>query len=385
LHTEEQIIFQVLNEEGIIEKPNSVLSSLLNEKFNIDFCFQYLQKNRLIPLFFERSKVIHDLFPQELTTKLKEANRNEIFRMMKMEGIFKTIMPLLSANDIKVIVLKGMALAHTVYSHPHLRPMTDIDLLVHPQEYQRATDILTTHGAKLIYANESKYIAESNFDVSFSFQGIKVELHHHLMPPNFKTAINRNTIFDNTKKTVIAGISCSILTPEIQLFHLLHHLSRHMDYKLTRLIWLVDIHLFLNKYEPYFQWKKFFNLIELAHSNNDIYHSLILCNEFFKDKLPLDIPKPTNISLLKDNYLQLCKDMSKPHAHIGSTTMIKQIQGWHNKIKYIRGKLFPSTDYVRYLFHQKNKKFIWRFYVLLYSRYISKAFKINTSKNKSCA
>jgi hypothetical protein len=36
--------------------------------------------------------------------------------------------------NVTVTVLKGFALANTLYNHPALRPRTDIDILIHPSD-----------------------------------------------------------------------------------------------------------------------------------------------------------------------------------------------------------------------------------------------------------
>ena len=62
------------------------------------------------------------------------------------------ILRMLEAADIPVIVLKGAALAQTIYPDIALRPMTDLDLLVKPEHLDRAVELLRAAGyQQLIY------------------------------------------------------------------------------------------------------------------------------------------------------------------------------------------------------------------------------------------
>jgi len=51
--------------------------------------------------------------------------------------------------DIPVILLKGAALAQTLYPDPALRPMSDLDLLVHPSAVSSAQRVLEYIGYRI--------------------------------------------------------------------------------------------------------------------------------------------------------------------------------------------------------------------------------------------
>ncbi|MBT7067033.1 MAG: nucleotidyltransferase family protein [Verrucomicrobia bacterium] len=76
------------------------------------------------------------------------------------------ILTALHAAQIPVLLLKGAALAHVVYPDPALRPMRDIDLLIHPDVAVEAQSTLASLGYKVPPAYPGKQLID----------------HHHLPP-----------------------------------------------------------------------------------------------------------------------------------------------------------------------------------------------------------
>src|SRR6185503_4285201 len=80
---------------------------------------------------------------------------------------FRVLGQILDAFDIagiSVLVLKGAALAHLVYPAPGLRPMSDVDLLVHPEQAALSQSVL----------------ADLGFSAPPSPQHRRLASHHHL-------------------------------------------------------------------------------------------------------------------------------------------------------------------------------------------------------------
>jgi hypothetical protein len=63
-----------------------------------------------------------------------------------MERQLREILDTFGRENISSLVLKGPALAWTVYPDPATRPFADIDLLVRPDQYMKARNILNQLG-----------------------------------------------------------------------------------------------------------------------------------------------------------------------------------------------------------------------------------------------
>lgn len=99
---------------------------------------------RLLPLLYRnltRHSIVDPLLP-----RLKGVYRQVWFRNQLVLDHGVRSLRLLHDANIQTMVLKGAALAGTVYAEPALRPMEDFDVLVARSDFARAADVLRGNG-----------------------------------------------------------------------------------------------------------------------------------------------------------------------------------------------------------------------------------------------
>ncbi len=91
---------------------------------------------------------------------------------------------ILEKEGIRVVLLKGLALEHTVYGSRGLRQMSDADMLVTPGEALRARDIMSTAGFESMPMKSRLYrhimLDLGNHLPEMHRGGISVDLHYRL-------------------------------------------------------------------------------------------------------------------------------------------------------------------------------------------------------------
>ena len=86
----------------------------------------------------------------------------------------------LVAADVRVVVIKGAALAWTTYETPALRPIADVDILVSPQDVAKARALLADHGwLPLRTMREADVMTRHALDYRKPPHGA-IDLHWHL-------------------------------------------------------------------------------------------------------------------------------------------------------------------------------------------------------------
>jgi len=102
---------------------------------------------------------------------------------------------LLEREGIKVVLLKGLALEHTVYGSKGLRQMSDADLLVAPADALRARDILIRDGFRSMSLKSPLYrhiiLDLGNHLPELHHGGISVDLHYRLFGPEGEEMVER--------------------------------------------------------------------------------------------------------------------------------------------------------------------------------------------------
>jgi hypothetical protein len=172
------------------------------------------------------------------------------------------VLTALRALPSETIVLKGAALAETVYPHRALRPMSDVDLLVREEDISRVEDALMALDYHFLEGGKPKaYYRVHHYHVTFvksesALQEMHIEVHWHLDRQRPAFTIDIEGIWHRAVPAPIAGVDTLVLSPEDVLLHLCLHTCKH---KLTffGLRALGDIAATLQQYGPHMAWQPF--------------------------------------------------------------------------------------------------------------------------------
>jgi hypothetical protein len=145
---------------------------------------------------------------------------------------------ILREENIPAVVLRGLALAHTVYPEPYLRPMRDVDLLVPADIHGEIVGRLEKHGLKPVQSLRGQFvyvINETSIEIHWSFLTAK----RYQQAADFGEWIRAGRPF-RTPEGELPGLS-----PEHELLDLVCHAFIH--HELDSLQPLVDIGLFVRR------------------------------------------------------------------------------------------------------------------------------------------
>ena len=135
---------------------------------------------------------------------------------------------------LEIIVLKGAALAETIYPRPSLRPFGDIDILVRPDDASRAEALLSSLGyipeASAWAALAAGQTCQTNFFRDTERGPVVVELHTDLLNNALlrsRARLDRAGLWRRSRPARLAGTEARVLGPEDQVLHLCLHLAGH--------------------------------------------------------------------------------------------------------------------------------------------------------------
>lgn len=159
---------------------------------------------------------------------------------------------LLRDQGIPCAVLKGAAAAHC-YPHPENRSMGDIDLIVKPEDFDRASKLLL---------EICEYLGENRRHIELRRNGIVVELHRSFSTFNdaAKNQLLDGLIFkaiNHAEWVQLEGFSFPMLPPEINGLVLLEHINVHMESGLG-LRQIIDWMLFADRHLENPVWEQNF-------------------------------------------------------------------------------------------------------------------------------
>ncbi len=176
-----------------------------------------------------------------VTETLKKVQKETFYRYANMEHETKRIYTLFEENQIPYLPLKG-AVIKNLYANPYFRTSCDIDILVHPEDCQRAMDCL-----QQAYHYE-KLITKTNHDYPLmSPTGICLELHYTLLEDDLIPGEDEvlEQVWAYTEKENEYRYA---MTKEMLLFFHIVHLAKHFVYSGVGIKGFVDLFVMQNAY-----------------------------------------------------------------------------------------------------------------------------------------
>jgi hypothetical protein len=149
-----------------------------------------------------------DVADARLRSQLRAALVSEELRHDAYGRVLHAVLDGLAAARIPAIVLKGAALADTVYPQPGLRHSHDIDLLVAPEDVARAQEIVVPIGPRRAVADAAT--ASPSLTLMHP-SGLPIQLHTRLFRSAFYQAPLAQ-IWERSQRAVIANAAARTLS-----------------------------------------------------------------------------------------------------------------------------------------------------------------------------
>jgi len=206
-----------------------------------DAFVELAERQRMAPLVYHHLRQLDTAVPsparlalQGLYLRHKQANETRF-------ALLAEIVQWLEEAGISVWLLKGAALAPLVYPELALRPMGDLDLLVHPAQAEEAFALLCQHGFRQIAVGAKMPEEHRHLPVLAKEHNqllVSVELHRWVggtlvsgRPMSFEALTGEQLAVP------LHGLTARTLSPVVML----RHLYNHMIGEPMRLIRLVDM------------------------------------------------------------------------------------------------------------------------------------------------
>ncbi len=196
-----------------------------------------------------------------------------------------------AAAGLDLLVLKGAALAETLYPRPGMRPFGDLDVLVRPDDAPRARLLLERLGYSVAPAVWDALLQGADTQANFfrhTERGVVVvELHTDLLSNAFfrgHVALDPDGLWSRARPARLAGTDARVLGPEDQLLHLCLHLAGHYFFAPHS---LRDIDLQCRRVP--LDWPRFIQLAEAAHAAPVSFAALSAASTVLQTPLPVSV------------------------------------------------------------------------------------------------
>ena len=208
---------------------------------------------------------------------LSGANLAISAQQLRAEITFKKIKEILAEKNIEVIVLKGPYLGSTVYDSPKERLYGDLDILVLPDNFEMAADLLLANNFQP-FAYDT-YAPETQSDFKHweftSPWGVVVELHRWLSGHD-RYPLDNEGLFARAEKFVFGETPATGLGAEDLLLHLCLHMGASF-FSLIEPKHVLDIALLTRKRQ--LNWDVFVERCLKFRLPTIVYYALLAAKE----------------------------------------------------------------------------------------------------------
>jgi len=329
------------------------LQTLLAREFPWPYVLSSLPHRDLLPLLYHRLRRagLRAQVPARVWARLEALYHLSLLRNDRLLAQLQEVLSALRNVGIEAVLLKGAALALTVYESPALRPMRDIDLLVPKAALPEAVAALELQGYRptvrevrpgFVYEFENEWRLQAR-----SPAHISVELHWHpFVVMYYRRVIPVEELWDRTRPVAVGPQKARVLAPEDQLLHLCAHLSFHHGFE-PPLLWIWDVAALSER--AALDWE--------AVVARTLRYRLTLPVRAVLERVSheLDVPVPEEVrhalathrpSLLERAVHRQCRSAGRTEA---AETLLELlvVPGVRTKLRFLAGKLFPSRQFMQ--------------------------------------
>jgi hypothetical protein len=175
---------------------------------------------------------LQKMVPEHAMALLENGLRQSMVRNAWLTERWKEVNTILENAGIRHILLKGMALEHTIYGSAGLRQMNDNDIFINPENSIKAWHLLQENGFR-----QEPFKSPLFKKMIFNFgnhlpalykDGYALEIHDNLFENETSDDMKSADLFSATKEINIYETRAFILSKEMQLKHLTDHFNKHL-------------------------------------------------------------------------------------------------------------------------------------------------------------
>ncbi len=259
-------------------------------------------------------------------------------------------------RGLEVLVLKGAVLAEKAYKNLALRSMSDIDLLIHRQDFSVFDNFMQEQG----YSSQAlgaldpdalpvHYLTTVMY-TSAARSSLCLHVHWHFVNstlPNHKLTenISMKSIWRDAEKTMLAGAPAKVMAPHHLLIHLAEH-SLRVTHSLGKLSYLTDMGAVISAYEGRIDWQKVseesrnFQIAELVYF--PLFYAKELVGAPVPEKLLADLG-PAKRGILQKVFISFVKK-NRRFPGLSYLLHFSQVRGIMAKIIFVFRTFVPPRQ-----------------------------------------
>jgi hypothetical protein len=299
--------------------------------------------------------------PAPVMEKLHSGYLKSLTRNTFLFNLFEELITLAKREDIKVVMLKGLALEKTIYGDTGLRQMNDLDIKLKPEQAINLRVLLLNNGYDSTPVISSLYkmkmFSDGKHLPEMYKKGVAVEIHFKL----FRETGNLLTeeLFD--KVHCFPGEEDQLCPePQLHFLYLVKHLDNHENEGSSQLRLYTDLVVMLDMYPDQIINQNLFIDAGKANIESALKEKLKILEIYWGISYPEwvnDLISEINSELIKVKFIGFLRspdNNSEVNESYNHLSPLKYVPGIKNKVLFVIGYACPSLKYMKVKYNSKT-------------------------------
>ncbi|MDX8390879.1 MAG: nucleotidyltransferase family protein [Mariprofundaceae bacterium] len=292
----------------------------------------------MLAILWHRIDEKHGHVPDEVKQFIRDCLREQTSTFMRLRMFQQQLMQTFFEHEIDVICMRGHLLAEQLYHPSSMRPQTDVDLLIQPQDLERSKQALLDTGLT----------PTPLYPMLFERDAMLVDLHseplgiERIHSWSQLTSLRAEHFFDYAFEGKLLN-KPALLTPDtLQIPYLAFHAMKH---SFSRMIWLYDIALLCRNITDDTAWNRLQTTIETFALQRPCYYALCYVNTHFNIDMPTSLLaaiRPVMDWRERKVFARFLAHQQVPY--LAERTFSRMLPSMKMRMKFWRETIVPSQD-----------------------------------------
>ncbi len=297
--------------------------------------------------------------PHHVVEQLRNAFLWSRFRTLQMDKQLSGMLDAFQHADIDILILKGPALARSVYPDPATRPSSDLDILIKPAQVERAVVLLQELGYRRKTKRFMPFLKDIYKDDLFSPPGKTpdlrgIELHWDLYLCHGKTReVSVEDLLQRAVELKTPSLTMRILHPIDALMYSAINIRNHLPH--NRLTWIYDTALLAGQLSKADDWKILQRRCVEWRGRNALETALKLSQDWAGISIPFGFddffqwPAPVTVESARHRRPGMGHEwlVDGVFIYVVRTLSFDSISSIFSMVTGVFTLLFPSADHIR--------------------------------------
>jgi hypothetical protein len=221
---------------------------------------EFARRHHLLTMFYPRlSELPEGLAPSGVLAEVKALFRLNLLRSARLGLLLETVHDTLARQGIEMIAMRGPLLAEMLYQPaPGMRVFSDLDILVHLQDFPTVYDRLAREGyqpAKPLTELERRWIVRGDRDLVFYMDKDILEVHWAVDEPGYCFPLKNEQYWEGMESHHLLDGNYLTFGSRMLFLNLCLHGVRH---RWEKLAWVLDLAWFAHS-QADFDWQGFWD------------------------------------------------------------------------------------------------------------------------------